>query len=123
MGDFSDYERCQLVGAPSAGASVTKTAILLGVSRATVSKIMSSAYMNRGKTSSTKRNSGRKSSLTERDRHTLKMIVLKNHTNTAAQNNHLEDPVSTKTVQHELHKTNIHGRAAVAKPLITESNT
>jgi hypothetical protein len=37
-------------------------------------------------------------------------------------NIHLEDPVSTKTVQRELHKSNIHGRAAIAKPLITESN-
>jgi hypothetical protein len=36
---------------------------------------------------------------------------------------HLEDPVSTKSVQHELHKSNIHGRAAIAKPLITESNS
>jgi hypothetical protein len=37
-------------------------------------------------------------------------------------NIHLEDPVSTKTVRCELHKCNIHGRAAIAKPLITESN-
>jgi hypothetical protein len=57
--------------------------------------------------------------LTERDRHTSR-IVLKNHRTTAAQvtaelNIHLEDPVSTKTVQSELHKSNIHGRAAIAK--------
>jgi hypothetical protein len=37
-------------------------------------------------------------------------------------NIHLEDPVSTKTVRCELHKSNIHGRAAIAKPLITGSN-
>jgi hypothetical protein len=36
-------------------------------------------------------------------------------------NIHPEDPVSTKTVRCELHKSNIHGRAAIAKPLITES--
>jgi hypothetical protein len=35
---------------------------------------------------------------------------------------HHEDPVSTKTVRRELHKSNIHGRAAIAKPLITESH-
>jgi hypothetical protein len=35
---------------------------------------------------------------------------------------HLEDPVSTKTVRRELHKSKIHGRAATAKPLITKSN-
>jgi hypothetical protein len=28
--------------------------------------------------------------------------------------------VSTKTVRRELHTPNIHGRAAIAKPLITE---
>jgi hypothetical protein len=41
---------------------------------------------------------------------------------TAELNIHLEDPVSTKTAQCELHKSNIHGRAATAKPLITGSN-
>jgi hypothetical protein len=41
---------------------------------------------------------------------------------TAELNIHLQDPVSTKTVQRELHKSNIHGRAVIAKPLITESN-
>jgi hypothetical protein len=38
-------------------------------------------------------------------------------------NIHLEDRVSTKTVLHELHKSNICGGATLAKPLITESNT
>jgi hypothetical protein len=41
MGDFSDFERVQIVGESLAGASVTKTATLLCVSRATVSKVMS----------------------------------------------------------------------------------
>jgi hypothetical protein len=55
------------------------------------------------------------------------MFISKNHRTTAAQvtaelNIHLEDPVSTKTAPRELHKSNIHGRAATAKPLITESN-
>jgi hypothetical protein len=35
-------------------------------------------------------------------------------------NIHLEDSVSTKTVGREPHKSNSHGKAATAKPLITE---
>jgi hypothetical protein len=35
---------------------------------------------------------------------------------------HLEDPVSTKTPQCELHKSTIHGRVATVKLLITKSN-
>jgi hypothetical protein len=103
MGDLSDFERGQIIGARLAGASVTKTATLLGLLRATVSKVMS-AYMNHGKTISVKWNSGQKSALTTlRDGCILKRIVSKNHRSTAAQvtaepNIHPEDPVSTKTV-------------------------
>jgi transposase len=125
MGDFSDFGKGQIVGARLAGASVTKTATVLVVSKATVSKVIL-AFTKHGKTTSAKRSSGRKSTLTERDRRTL-WIASKNHRTTAAQvtaelNIHLEDPVSTKTARRELHKSNIHGRAAIAKPLITVSN-
>jgi hypothetical protein len=34
---------------------------------------------------------------------------------------HLEDTVLTKAVRPELHKSNIHGRLAVSKPLISDS--
>jgi hypothetical protein len=49
------------------------------------------------------RNSGQKSTLTERDHSTLGRTVSKNHRTTGAQvraelNIHLEDPVSTETV-------------------------
>ena len=57
MGDFSDFQRGQIVGARLAGASVTKTVTLFGVSRAAVSKVMMT-YTNHGRTSSAKRNSG-----------------------------------------------------------------
>jgi hypothetical protein len=65
--------------------------------------------------------------LTERDRRTLRTIVSENHTTTEAQvtaelNIHLEDHVSAKTARSELQKSNIHGRAAIAKLLITEGN-
>jgi hypothetical protein len=61
---LSDFERGQIVGMRLAGASVIKTAILLGVSRMTVSKVML-AYTNHGKTTSVKRHNGRKSTFTE----------------------------------------------------------
>jgi predicted transcriptional regulator len=59
MGDFSDFQSRQIVGAHLAGASATKTATLLCVSRAAVSKVMTT-HTNHGKTSSAKRNSGQK---------------------------------------------------------------
>jgi transposase len=121
------FERGQIVGERLAGASVIKTVTLLGVSKVTVSKVMS-ACTNHWKTTSAKRNSGQKSTLTKSDSRTLRRIVPKNHRTTAAQataelSMHLEDPLSTKSVRRELHKSSIHGRAAIAKTLITESNT
>jgi len=44
MGDFSDFQRGHIVDAHLAGTSVTKTAILLGVSRAPVSRVMMTRY-------------------------------------------------------------------------------
>ena len=51
----------------------------------------------------------------------------KNHRTTAAKvttqlSIHLEDPIATKTVQRQLHKSNIHSRAASVKLLITENS-
>jgi hypothetical protein len=105
---------------------VTKADTLLGVRGATVSKV-TPAYTNHGKATSAKGNSGQKSTLTKGDDRTLRRTVSKNHRTTAAQmttelNIHLEDPVSIKIVQCELQKSYIHGRAAIAKPLITKSN-
>jgi transposase len=65
MGDLSDFERGLIVGARLAGAFMTEIAVSLRVSSATVSKVML-VYTNHGKTTSAKRNSGRKSALTER---------------------------------------------------------
>jgi transposase len=76
MGDLSAFEKGHIVGARLARVSVTKTATLLSVSIATVSVVMS-AYTNHGKTTSAKRNSGRKSTLTERDRRILRRIFFR----------------------------------------------
>jgi transposase len=101
---LSGFEREQIVDARLARASVIKTATLLGVLRATVTTVML-AYTTHGKTTSAKRNSGRKSTLTERDRRTLRIIVSKKSQNycstgdrTAELYNHLKDPFSTKTL-------------------------
>jgi hypothetical protein len=59
MGDLSDFQSGQIVDVHLAGASVSKMAIFLYVSRTAISKVMT-AYTNHGKTSSAKRNSGRK---------------------------------------------------------------
>jgi hypothetical protein len=59
MVDLSDFERGQVVGACTTGASLTKAATLLCILKVTVSKVMLAAYTNHGKTASAKRNSGR----------------------------------------------------------------
>jgi transposase len=123
--EMSDFQTRQIFGARFAAAYVNETA-LLGVSRAVVFKVMT-AYTNHGKTSSAERNSGRKPKLSERDRRKMKWFVSKNHRSTAAKvtaelNIHLEGPVSTKTTRRELQRSSIHGRVAIAEPLITQNN-
>ena len=101
MGNLSEFQRGQIVGSRLAGASVTKTATLLGASRTAVSKV-TMEYTSHGNTSSAKRNSSRKPKLSERDRRTLKRILFNNHSTaakvTAELIIHLEDPVSTEEV-------------------------
>jgi predicted transcriptional regulator len=124
MGNLSEFQRGQIVGARLAGASVIKSATLLGASRAAVSKF-TMEYTTHGNTSATKRNSGRKSKPSERDRRTLKRILSNNYSTAAKETAeliiHLEDPVST-TVRRKLHKSNIQGTATIAKPLVNENN-
>lgn len=126
MADLTDFERGMIVGARLAGATVSETANIVGAGRSTVSTVMT-AYSKEGKTSSAKHNSGRKSKLTDRDRRALKRIVARKHKTTASQitsemNTHLQEGVSVKTIRRELHRANIHGRAAIPKPLVTPCN-
>jgi hypothetical protein len=86
MGDLSDFERGHIVGARLAGAChKKKNCQIISVPRATVPKV-TLTYTNHGKTTSTKRKSVRKSTLTERDCRTL-MIVSEKHETTATQVN------------------------------------
>jgi IS30 family transposase len=67
---LSNFERRQIFDVRLAGESVTKIATLLGVLRATVSKVMS-AYKNHRETKkkiTAKRNIGQKSKLAESER-------------------------------------------------------
>jgi transposase len=81
---LSDFERGQIIVAHLTGESVKRIATLLGVSRATGSKVMST-YTHYEKTSSAKRSSERKSTLTERNVYILRRIASKNHRTTATQ--------------------------------------
>ncbi|XP_036357216.1 uncharacterized protein LOC118762572 [Octopus sinensis] len=122
MTDILNFQRGQIVGACIVGASITKTTEMCGVSRSTVSKVIT-AFEKEEKISSLKQNSGRKPKLSDMDRQTLMRIVTKDHKSTAPKlNDHLENPVSTKAVRWVLHKARFHGWAAIRKPLLAKTN-
>ena len=58
MRDLTDFEKGQIVGAPMAGASITKAAELLSFSRAIISRTMSE-FEKQSKTSNNWSSSGR----------------------------------------------------------------
>ena len=113
MRDLTEFEKGQIVGALMAVASITKTAKLLGFSRATISKTMTE-FKKHGKISSNQSNSGCISKHTDRDQRALKRIVARKHRTTIAKvtaelNQLLNIPVSTKTVRIELYKAGYYG--------------
>jgi hypothetical protein len=83
MGEFSNFERGHILDARLAGASVAETSSLLSALRATVSEVMLT-YMNHWENKEGEDEQGRKSTLTERDRRTLRRTVSKNNGITAA---------------------------------------
>ena len=113
MRDLTEFEKWQIVGAPKAGSSVTKTIELLDFSRATISRTMTE-FKKHGKLFSNWGNSVRTSKLTDSDRRALKRIVGRRHRTTSTKvnaelNQHLKSPVSTKTVRRELINARYHG--------------
>jgi predicted transcriptional regulator len=125
MGDLSDFRRGQIIGARLAGVSVTKTATLLGLSGAAVSKVMA-VYTNHGKTSSAKRNSGRKPKLSETDRLTLKRTVSKTKRTaapkvTAELNIHLKTLLPQKQSDESFTDPTSTEQPAIVNSLITEN--
>jgi len=99
---------------------------LISCIQSSSSKVITS-YTNHGKTSSARRKNGQKPKLSEMDCHTLKRIVSKRHRTTAAKvtaefSIQLEDRFH-KNSPMRVSQINIHGRAAIVKPLITGNNT
>jgi hypothetical protein len=108
MGDLSDYERRQIVDVLLAGASVTKSATLIGVSRATVFLGYVSIHESWEDNISEKErwvkiNIDRKRSSCIEDGFEKSYNYCSTGNRTAELNMHLEDPVSTKSVQRERH--------------------
>lgn len=124
---FSSEENIYvIIGARLAGASVSRTANLVRVSRTTVSSVMA-AYTNLEKVYFAKPNCGRKSKLTELDRQVLKRRVARKHKTTLPQitfeiNTHFQNHISTKIIPQELHAATICDRMAIPKPLVSPRN-
>lgn len=121
---LSEFDRGRIVGARQAGASIADTCELFDVSKATVCRVM--AGFNVGKTSPGK-SSGRPKKLSSRQQRSLKRTVTTDRRisavkATAELNDSCDKPVSTRTVRRELHQMDLHGRAAIAKPLIRAPN-
>ncbi|GFY11132.1 transposable element Tcb1 transposase [Trichonephila clavipes] len=82
------------------------------------------AYRKCGNVTSGKHNSGRKRKLTDRDKRVLTRIVARKRKQSLSQitsevNSHLRNPISARTVQRELHASNLYGRVGIRKLLVT----
>ena len=120
MADLSDYKRGQIVGVCMEGASVRKTAEIFDAARTTVWKVMI-AFEKEGKTSLLKKISGRKRKLSDWDRRNLKLIIRKDHKNTAPKitaelNDDLKNSIYSETVWREPHKAGFQWEGSIRKP-------
>ncbi|GFV53861.1 transposable element Tcb1 transposase [Trichonephila clavipes] len=123
MTDLSEFEKGMIVGMRCAGCSVTKTAIYWGRAKSTVSAVMTE-YKKFGNVTSGKHNSGPKRKLTDRDKRVLTRIVARKRKQSLSQitsevNSHLRNPISARSIQRELHASNLYGRVGIRKPLVT----
>ncbi|GFV16105.1 transposable element Tc1 transposase [Trichonephila clavipes] len=71
---LSDVKIGMIIGIRLTGVSMSRTVKLVGVSRTTVSRVIT-AYTNMGKVTSVKNSSGRKSMLKDCERRVLKRTV------------------------------------------------
>ncbi|GFV12236.1 transposable element Tc1 transposase [Trichonephila clavipes] len=108
------------------GLFMSRAANLVGVSRTTVSRVMA-VYTNLGKVFLAEHNNWRKSKLKDRDSRVLKRIFTRKRQTTLPQitsemNTRLQNLVSMKVFQRELHTVNIRNRVAIPKPLVSALN-
>jgi hypothetical protein len=119
-GDLSDFEREQTVGAHLAGTTVIKTDILLGILRQLPRLCWHAQIMGRQHLSKEERwvkiNTDRKRTL-----YIEKDCFEKSQNNCSKTEYSSWRPCFHKNWC-QLHKSNLHGRPAIAKPLITGSN-
>lgn len=122
----SSFERGEIVGAHKFGHSVSEISAKLNVAKTTVRRIISE--WKRCGISKPNVRTGRPKKLTDRDRRTLKRVVINNR---QASLPAIADDfrclsgtetVSDRTVRREVIGLGFHGRAAAHKPLITRTN-
>ncbi|GFV90687.1 transposable element Tc1 transposase [Trichonephila clavipes] len=96
---------------------------LVDVLRTPVSRVIT-AYINLGKVSSAKHNSGWMLKFKDLDIRMLKRIVVRKRKTTLPQitSSHLQSPVPMKAIQRKLHTVNIHRRVAISKRLVSARN-
>jgi transposase len=123
--ELSVVERAEVIGAWKCDVSKTEISKRLEIPLRTIYNIIEK-YNKEGTVENDKR-SGRPKSLSDRDKRALVKVVRKNRKNAVEDykneiNKVLSRPVSTRTVQRNLHEMGYYARAGKRKPLISEIN-